>query len=150
MSHTYTQLLYHLVWSTKERQPFIPHDFQDRVYQYLAGTLKAKKCHPIQIGGMPDHIHILTEMNPDVAPAEVIRNIKVSATKWIKNTWPTFSNFAWQEGYGAFSVSASNREAVLNYIKNQEKHHKVKNFMDEFLELLDRHEVEYDIKYLWK
>jgi REP element-mobilizing transposase RayT len=123
--------------------------YNEKLYQYLGGTLKSLKCHPIQIGGMADHIHMLTEIPPDIAAAEVIRNVKVSATKWIKSSFSEVSEFAWQEGYGAFSVSASSREKVTNYIRNQEQHHKVKSFTDEFLELLDKHGITYDVKYLW-
>ena len=99
---------------------------------------------------MPDHVHVLTAIPPTISIAEVIRNVKVSATKWVKETCPDSANFAWQEGYGAFSVSSSNHEAIVNYIRNQKNHHKDRDFRDEFLALLNKHGIEFDEKYLWK
>ena len=151
MAHTYFQLLYHLVWSTKDRKSLISdNQFEDRLHNYIGGSFKAKDCLPLQIGGMPDHLHALVTIPPTLQIAEVIRNIKVSSSKWAHQIYPEFSGFGWQEGYGAFSISASNREAVVNYIKNQKEHHKVRSFQDEFIALLDRYGINYDEKYLWK
>ena len=150
MTHTYFQLFYHLVWSTKNRELSIPPLFEQRLHEYIGGAFKTKGCAPLQIGGMADHVHILLIIPPTIAIAEVIRNVKVSATKWVHEVNPHCQNFAWQEGYGAFSVSASNREIVANYIRNQKEHHKGRSFKDEFLVLLNQHGVDYEEKYLWK
>jgi REP element-mobilizing transposase RayT len=150
MSHTFHQLLYHFVWSTKERQPLITPDFQFRLYEYLGGALKNVKGRPIQIGGVADHIHVCAMVSPDIAISEVIREIKVSSSKWVRKNFSIGNDFQWQEGYGAFSVSISNEDKVVDYIKNQETHHKKFDFRKEFLMLLKKHEVPIDEKYLWK
>jgi REP element-mobilizing transposase RayT len=150
MAHTYSQLLYHLVWSTKNRQSLITNDFQNRLYEYMSGTFRSLKCHCILIGGMPDHIHVCTEIPPSINISDVMRNVKVSTTKWIKHNFSVGKDFEWQEGYGAFSVSASNKDVLLQYIKNQEQHHKGYDFREEFLLLLQKHGVQYDEKYLWR
>jgi len=148
MTHTYHKNYYHLVWSTKERLPAIIPEHKDQMFAYLGGTLKTLKCFPLQIGGMHDHVHILTIIPPHFAVANIIRDIKISSTKWM-NSLPNVKGFSWQEGYGSFTVSESQKEAVINYILNQEKHHQTRTFKDEFLELLKLHDVEYDEKYLW-
>jgi len=150
MTHTYYQLLYHLVWSTKERRPLITADLQNRLYEYIGGTFRSLKCFPILFGGIHDHVHLCVEIPPKYALADIVRNVKVSSSKWVRQNFPIKKEFEWQEGYGAFSVSPSCKEAVLQYIKNQEIHHKERNFREEFLLLLQKHAVKYDEKYLWK
>ena len=150
MPHTYFQLFYHLVWSTKNRVLSIPPLFEERLHGYIGGAFKTKGCLPIAIGGMPDHVHVWIAIPPTYVISEVVRNIKVATTKWVRETNPHCFDFAWQEGYGAFSVSVSNKNAVINYIKNQKEHHKGRSFKDEFLILLKQHEIEHDEKYLWK
>ncbi|MCE5293008.1 MAG: IS200/IS605 family transposase, partial [Chlamydiales bacterium] len=150
MAHTYVQLYYHIVWSTKDRLNYIPFSIEEPLHVFLGGAFKTKKCLPFQIGGMSDHIHILVSIPPTIAVAEVIRNVKVSSTKWMHKTYAQCHDFAWQEGYGAFSVSESKRETVIEYIKNQKEHHQGRSFQDEFLLLLEQHNVTYDPKYLWK
>jgi REP element-mobilizing transposase RayT len=150
MSHTYCQLLYHLVWSTKNRSPSIPSSFEERLHCYIGGAFKTKQCLPLQIGGMPDHVHVLVSIPPTILLSEIVRNVKVCTTKWMQQTDLINENFSWQEGYGAFSVSASNREGVTNYIQQQKEHHKKHNFKEEFLMLLGKHGIAFDEKYLWK
>lgn len=150
MSHTYIQLFYHLIWSTKNRELSIPSAFEERLHEYLGGAFKTKMCSPLQIGGMADHIHALVTIPPTASVAEIVRNVKVTTTKWVHEINPQCKNFGWQEGYGAFSVSASKQEVVMNYIKNQKEHHQGRSFKEEFLILLNQHGVEYDEKYLWK
>jgi len=116
----------------------------------MAGTFRSLKCYCILIGGMPDHIHVCTEIPPSLNISDVMRNVKVSTSKWIKHTFSAGHDFEWQEGYGAFSVSASNKNALLQYIKNQEQHHRKYDFREEFLLLLQKNGVQYDEKYLWK
>ena len=150
MTHTFHQLLYHLVWSTTERKPFISKEYQDQFFRYLGGTFRSLQCPPIQIGGMPDHVHILVSIPPKSSISEIIRNAKVSSSKWLKGTYLDLDTFSWQEGYGAFSVSTSNKLAVIQYILNQEKHHKKYDFREEFLGLLKKHGISFDEKYLWR
>ncbi len=150
MTHTYYQLLYHLVWSTKERRRLITTDLQNRLYKYMGGIFRSLKCFPILFGGMPDHVHLCVEIPPRYAPADIVRKVKISSSKCVHQNFPMHTDFEWQEGYGAFSVSPSYREAVLQYIRNQEIHHKKRDFREEFLWLLQNHAVKYDEKYLWK
>lgn len=150
MSHTYYQLLYHLVWSTKERQSLITIDFQRNLYEYMAGVFRSLKCYCILIGGMPDHVHVCIEIPPTLNISNIMRSVKVSTSKWVRQNCSVGRDFEWQEGYGAFSVSASNKNTLIQYIKNQEKHHKKYNFKEEFLLLLEKHGVQYEEKYLWK
>lgn len=125
-------------------------EHKNRIFEYLGGSLKASGCSPLQIGGMNDHVHLLAAIPPKYAVSEIIRDIKVASSKWISSTLPNSNNFAWQEGFGSFSVSASQIDAVTQYILDQEKHHTNKSFRDEFIDLLNRHEIEFDEKYLWR
>ena len=149
MTRTYYQLTYHLVWSTKDRKPMITKDIQPRLYEYIGGIFCAHKCHPILFGGMSDHIHLCVEIPPTSCISDVIRSVKIGSSKWCHSTFPQ-QMFEWQEGYGAFSVSPSSRAAVIAYIKEQEEHHKKKDFREEFLWFLENYGIHYDEKYLWK
>jgi len=150
MTHTYTQLLYHLVWSTKNREPKINEEFQERLYQYLGGTFRNTGAMCIEIGGMTDHLHILARIPPKISIANLVRDTKIASTKWLQENVLRYQSFAWQEGYGAFSVSRSNIDTVVSYIRNQHQHHTKQSFRDEFLQLLIKHGVECDERYLWK
>ncbi len=118
------------------------------LFKYIAGILANKKCHVYQINGVEDHLHILTHLHPSIALADLIKDVKLASTKFIKenNLFPQFSG--WQDGYGAFTYSIDRKEILIGYIKNQEEHHKTKTFRDEYVDLLREHGVEYDEKYL--
>lgn len=150
MAHTFHKHYYHLVWSTKERRPLILDEYKDRIFEFLGGSLRTLDCISLQAGGVNDHVHILAGIPPRLAVADVVKDIKVASSKWINATLPQSKGFSWQEGYGSFTVSKSQQEAVARYIQTQEEHHKGKSFKDEFIELLDLHEVEYDKNYLWQ
>ena len=150
MSHTYTQILYHLVWSTKERAPLILPQFQEPLYKYISEILKNLGALYIKIGGMPDHIHILVEIPATIAIAKLVRETKVSTSKWMKKNSVQSQDFSWQEGYGAFTISRSHLKPVVEYIQNQAKHHEKRSFRDEFLALLYKNNIEFEEKYLWK
>ena len=150
MTHTFYQNLYHVVWATKERQPLLLPPFKDRVFEFLGGAFRTAGCVSFQVGGMPDHIHALISIPPKYAASEIIRDVKVGATKWIIKTLPDCKTFAWQEGYGLFTVSVSQKDAVLRYIKNQEEHHKKQTFEEEFKAFLVAHGVQYNEKFLWQ
>ncbi|MDP1879471.1 MAG: IS200/IS605 family transposase [Parachlamydiaceae bacterium] len=150
MTHTYSQLLFHLVWSTKERRPLILPDFKKALYEYMAGIFRSLKCYCLLIGGVEDHIHVCVEIPPSLNISDVMKTVKVSTTKWIKQNYVNCNDFEWQQGYGAFSVSTSNKNVLLEYIKNQEQHHKKVDFREEFLILLQKHGVKFEEKYLWK
>lgn len=150
MTNTFHQLLCHFVWSTKDRLPLILTPMQKRLYEYLVGTFRSLRCYPYQIGGMPDHIHALVAVPPNIAISELLRNVKVSSSKWMMQTFRHQRVFAWQNGYGAFSVSPSGKDGVIKYIQEQEVHHLRYNFREEFLRILEEQGVAFEEKYLWK
>lgn len=145
---TFTQIYYHLVFSTKDRVPALAVAERENLFRYIWGVLKNKDCHLYRIGGVEDHIHILTGLHPTNALADLIKDIKVSTGKWIKENrvFPKFTH--WQDGYGAFTVSHGDKDDVIEYIKGQEEHHKKVSFKDELREFLFKHGVEFDEKYL--
>ncbi|MGH9633344.1 MAG: IS200/IS605 family transposase [Candidatus Angelobacter sp.] len=146
MSHTYVQNVVHIVFSTKERRKIIPRDMKERVWSYIAGICKQEKIFVHAVGGMEDHIHLLLQIPPTMTLAEAVRTVKSNSSSWMKQE---IKKFAWQEGYGGFSVSKSQIPVVVRYIKNQERHHKKMSFEDEFLALLEKHEIEFDPKYVF-
>lgn len=148
MSHTYTNLLAHIVFSTKERLPLITDEIKPELFAYLGGLVKELKGKPIIINGMGDHVHLLASLPPTISIAEAMRFIKANSSKWITQKFG--KPFNWQKGYGAFSVSRSNVDAVYKYIQNQEEHHKKIDFRAEFVGLLCKSEVEFDEQFLWK
>ncbi|MCD4794974.1 MAG: IS200/IS605 family transposase [Bacteroidales bacterium] len=145
---TYTQILYQIVFSTKNREKALIKDHREKLFRYIWGILKNKKCILYQINGVDDHIHIATHVHPTVAVASLVKDIKVSSSDWIKGQglFPKFE--AWQVGYGAFTYSVNEKKALINYIKKQEAHHKTISFREEYIELLKEHNIEFDEKYL--
>lgn len=146
MSHTYAQNLVHIVFSTKDRRKAIPAEFQSRLWAYAAGI-----CHNLGIfvhavGGMEDHIHFLIQLPPSLAVAKAVLTIKSNSSRWAHEEG---HKFAWQQGYGAFSVSRSIVPSVVRYIQNQEAHHRKMSFEAEFLALLKKHGVEFDPKFVF-
>jgi putative transposase len=148
MSQSLAQIYVHLVFSTKDRLPCITGEIQERLHAYLAGTLNAIDCPALIVGGMPDHVHVLFRLSRTVLLSDAVKAVKVESSKWMKEVGgvPTF---AWQGGYGAFSVSASLVETVRQYILNQAVHHKSQTFKDEFRKLLERHQISYNETYVW-
>ena len=150
MPSSYTCLRYHLVWSTKHRQPLISEDIRDRLFQYIGGIIRDDGGKLLAAGGMPDHVHLLADIGKQQSVVDAVRDIKANSSGWIHKTFPQFQSFAWQTGYGAFTVSYSSVEAVKNYIANQAEHHRKRTFQEEFVEFLQRHGIEYDDRYLWE
>ena len=148
MSSTYLSLHYHIVFSTKDRQSFIASDWRDRLHEYMGGTVRGLGGVPEAVGGVDDHVHLLVGLRATHTLADFVRDLKRADTAWVRDEIrePTF---AWQEGYGAFTVSPTARKAVTGYIQNQAVHHGRQSFQEESVELLDKAEIEYDPKYLW-
>jgi REP element-mobilizing transposase RayT len=145
---TYTQIIYQIVFSTKNRERSLNKYKRDDLYKYIWGVLKNKNCHLYRIGGVKDHIHILTHLHPSISLSALVKDIKLASSAYIKeNKLFTYFN-GWQEGYGAFTYSIKEKDNLIEYIKNQEQHHAIKTFKDEYLELLKEHEIEFDEKYL--
>ena len=148
MPQTFTCLHYHLVFSTKHREPFITPAIRTRLYAYLGGLIRGEGGHPVAIGGMPDHVHILARLTQTVAVADVLRVVKTNSSVWVHETFPDV-RFGWQTGYGAFTVGRSSLDAVRRYIEDQEAHHTKRSFQDEFREMLRVHGIEWDERYIW-
>ena len=147
MSHTHTNLLFHIVFTTEGRLPLISSEIKHELFAYLAALIREKKGIAIIINGMADHVHILVMLPPDVSVSDVMRFVKANSSRWMKGR--SGKPFAWQKGFGAFSVSRSNVEAVAKYIRDQEKHHQKIDLRDEYLSLLKKHEARYDPDHLW-
>ncbi len=148
MPATHLSLHYHLVFSTKDRRPFIAEAWRARLHEYLGGLAKAAEGFPEAVGGTSDHVHLLAGLRATHTLASFVQDIKQASSKWIHQTID-LKEFAWQPGYGAFTVSASNRESVAKYIADQEQHHREKTFQNEYVSFLKKSDVEYDERYLW-
>jgi len=149
MANTYTALYYHVIFSTKHRHRWLTPDIEDRVWSYLGGIARENKITALQVGGTEDHIHILLGAPPTIAPSKIAQLLKGGSSKWIHETFPNLRAFAWQDGYGAFTVSKADVPDVIQYIQNQREHHRTTTFQEEYLIFLKRHGVEYDERYLW-
>jgi putative transposase len=150
MPGTFSQLLLHIVFSTKHRTPWITPDIADRVYGYIGGIVNAERGLLLAIGGMPDHVHLYIRWRPDSALSDLMRITKHRSSKWIHETFPMMADFAWQEGYAAFSVSKSQEPVVRRYIATQEQHHQREDFKAEFVRLLTAHGVEFEHRYVFE
>jgi REP element-mobilizing transposase RayT len=147
---TYTSLTYHVVFSTKFREPTIAESWQEQLYSYVGGIIRGEKGHLIEIGGIEDHIHLLAGFKPTIAVSEMLQRIKGNSSKWINDENKTTKRFEWQPGYGAFTVSQSQIPTVRRYIQRQREHHKSVTFRDEFLAMLERHNITYDPRYVFE
>lgn len=139
----------YIIFSTKNRHPFIDDEIKDELFRYIGGICKNLECHPIIVGGYKDHVHLLCMLSRKVALMKQVEKIKAYSSKWIKSKGPKYQKFYWQNGYGTFSVYPSQIETVKNYIHNQLEHHKNKPFKDEYLSFLKEHDAVYDEQYLW-
>ena len=148
MANTYVSNNVHIVFHTKTGGTTIAHDDEGSLYKYMAGIVNATGSHLIEIGGMPDHVHMLVSVTKTIALADLVRTIKAESSRWLQRYSPIYNQFAWQEGYGAFSVSASLKSKVIQYIRNQEHHHEKRTFAEEFKVFLDAYGIEYDHRYL--
>jgi REP element-mobilizing transposase RayT len=149
MSQSLSNVVSHVVFSTKGREPMITADLKDRLHAYTGGILRSLKCVPIEIGGMPDHIHILTRLHPTVALAKSLQVGKAKSSGWMSDQIGRPRSFGWQNGYGAFSVSEQNVEKVRRYIVNQEEHHKAMSYQDEYRAMCKKAKVPIDERYAW-
>ncbi len=133
MANTYTTLYYHIVFSTKNRAAHLKQETEQRVWAYIGGVARAHKMTALQVGGIEDHIHALVIAPATLSPSQIVQYIKGDSSKWIHEEFPALRNFAWQDGYGAFTVSKSNLSDVIHYIQNQRAHHHRKTFQEEYL-----------------
>lgn len=138
----------HIVFSTKNRHPFIQQEYEDELYKYLGGVCKAHECAPIQVGGYLDHVHILCLLSKKMAIMNLLEELKTDSSKWMKKRADELSKFYWQDGYGAFSINPSQVDTVTSYIQNQRDHHSNKSFQDEYRGFLKKYKVDYDERYV--
>ncbi len=148
MAHSYTKLLYHLVFSTAKRQPLITEKLRSPLYDYLGGTVRGLDGVAIELGGVEDHVHLLVRMPRTIAVDEFLQKLKANSSGWV--TRANGIKFNWQRGFGAFTVSESQVEKVRRYIQNQVEHHRKVSFEQEFKAMIKAHQVEFDEEYLWR
>ena len=149
MANTYTQIYIHIVFAMEHRQNLISNEYKDDLHKYITGIVTNKKQKVIQINSMPDHIHILIGIDPNVAISELVQTIKANSSRFINKKQWTVGRFNWQEGFAAFSYSHSQLDGVADYIKNQETRHAHKSFREEYIEILKRFNVDYDERYIF-
>ena len=150
MSQSLANILVHIIFSTKNRYPFFAdRDIRSEMHAYLGGTCNNLDCSVLIVGGISDHVHILSRLSRNISASKLIGEIKRESSKWIKTKGGILKKFGWQNGYGAFSVGKSEVEKVRAYILNQEEHHRKRNFQDEFRLFFKGYKVEYDERYVW-
>jgi REP element-mobilizing transposase RayT len=150
MPQSFVSLHYHLIFSTKDRAPLISPEVQPRLFEYVGGILRGEHGVLEAAGGAADHVHLLVSLDQQLSIATALRVIKAGSSRWLHETFPdSLSGFAWQAGYGAFTVSHSSREKVRAYLSRQAEHHRTVTFQDEFLAFLHRHGITYEERYLW-
>ena len=150
MANTYSQVNIHCVFAVKGRENIISQALQKRLFEYISGILSSKNAYPLAVGGWKDHVHILFELPTDKNISEIVREVKASSTNWINSLGLIKGKFSWQAGYGAFSYAKSQRNNVINYILNQEQHHRVKTFKEEYLEMLQKFEIDFSEQFVFE
>ena len=149
MAQSLSKILLHIVFSTKNREPWIDQKIRPALQAYLAGGVRALDAEAYRVGGVADHVHIACTLPRTLPVSKLLEEIKKSSSAWIKQQAPTCHDFAWQAGYGAFSLGQSQFDALVAYIDAQEEHHRQRTFKDEFLLLLKRYSVNYDERHVW-
>jgi putative transposase len=149
MSHTYASSLFHCIFSTKERRRTIRPDLQTRLWPYLGGIARENNIKCLAVGGFEDHIHLLLSLPSTITVARTMQLIKGGSSKWIHDEFTEHQQFAWQEGYGAFSIGTSQVNDTKRYIDNQQEHHRTRTFQEEFIAILEKHAIDYDPRYVW-
>ncbi|RYD21473.1 MAG: IS200/IS605 family transposase [Verrucomicrobiaceae bacterium] len=150
MPQSLARIHIHLIFSTKNRERFLSDGIRSDLHAYMATVLNNIRCSTVLINSVEDHVHILFELGRTVSVSEAVEEVKKHSSKWIKTQGPAFKSFAWQTGYGAFAVSESNVDAVLKYIADQQEHHRVKTFRDEYRAFLKKHALEFDERHVWE
>jgi putative transposase len=150
MAHTFTHLLTHIVFSTKDRRPLLDAELKARLFPYLGGIIRGHDGKALIINGPADHVHILASLTAKHSLSDLMRELKADSSGWIHKNFSNLKLFAWQIGYGAFSVSHSNLAEVEKYIANQEEHHRNISFQEELVAFLKKHQIEYNERFLWE
>jgi REP element-mobilizing transposase RayT len=149
MAQSLAKVYLHVIFSTKNREPLIADNWRDELFRVLGGTINNLDCQSLIVGGVDDHVHLLFQLGRTITISDAVKTIKSTSSAWINQTQTLASQFHWQAGYAAFSVSQSNVEAVREYIRRQPEHHAKHSFQDELREWLRRHEIAWDERYVW-
>src|SRR5437867_2387276 len=149
MPQSLSQVLIHIVFSTKDRHPWLDPDVRPRMHAYLATVCRDCRCEAYRVGGVADHVHIAARLARTISQSELLEKIKKTSSAWIKTQGTDYEHFFWQGGYGAFSIGFSQIDDLMRYIDNQESHHKTKTFQEEYRELLQKYSVSFDERYVW-
>ena len=149
MARSFAVNYFHIIFSTKHRQPFIDEEIEKELHRYLAGICNGLESVPIEIGGYWDHVHILCMLSKKITLIKLLEDVKSDSSRWVKTKGQRYNQFYWQGGYGAFSVSPYEVEAVRTYIRNQHEHHKTETFQDEYRRMLTKNKTEFDERFIW-
>lgn len=149
MAHSYTKILVHYIFSTKNREKIMTSELQERLWPYMGGIARENNLKALAVDGIEDHVHLLISLPATLSISKAIQLIKGGSSKWVHDTLPNHNNFKWQEGYGAFSVSISHVEDTIAYINTQKEHHRKKTFQEEYVSFLKKHGINYDERYIW-
>ena len=149
MPQSLSNILIHLIWSTKDRHPWLTPGIREKTHTFLAGVVRHMDCEAYRVGGVADHVHLAVRLSRTLSVADLVKEIKIASSKWLKEQGPEFNGFYWQQGYGAFSVGMSQKETLLHYIDTQEEHHRTRTFQEEYRDFLTKYGIEYDERYVW-
>jgi len=149
MANTYSNLFYHIVFSTKGRKNLISRDIEERVWAYIGGIARNHEIIAIQVGGIENHVHVLILAKPKFAPSQIVQWLKGESSRWIHETFDDMHSFEWQDGFGVFSVSKQNVPRVIEYIRNQREHHANETYEEEYISMLKMSGIDYDERYLF-
>lgn len=149
MPQSLSNILIHLIWSTKDRHPWLTPGIREKTHAFLAGAVRQMDCEAYRVGGVADHVHLAVRLSRTLSVADLVKEVKTASSKWLKEQDASFTGFYWQQGYGAFSVGMSQKETLLHYIDTQEEHHRTRTFQEEYRDFLQEYGIEYDERYVW-
>lgn len=149
MPQSLSNILLHLVFSTKDRSAWLETGIRERTHAFLAGAARQCGCEAYLVGGVADHVHLAVGLSRTLSVADLVKEIKTASSKWLKEQDDRFRGFSWQNGYGVFSLGMSQKDALLHYIENQEEHHRTRTFQDEYRTLLNKYGIKFDERYVW-
>ncbi len=149
MASSFTCLYFHIVFSTKRRQPILVDEIAPRIWAYLGGIARENDMIPLAIGGYHDHVHLVIRIKPTISVSRMMQLLKGGSSHWIHQEFPGLRSFQWQDGYSAFSISRSDLHRVVEYVRSQKEHHRKRSFKEEYLKFLEDHQIPYDPRYVW-
>lgn len=149
MPQSLSNILIHLIWSTKDRHPWLEPGTREKTHAFLAGAVRQCDCEAFRVGGVADHVHLAVRLSRTMSVADLVKEVKTASSKWMKEQDLDFAGFYWQQGYGSFSVGMSQKETLLHYIDTQEEHHRTRTFQSEYRDFLKKYGIDYNERYVW-